>query len=239
MNRFRRKLHSRRGISILLALLLMLVAAMVSAVILSASVTAAKRVHDDRAQEQDFLSVSSGARFLLDTLSDADASYRIVTTEFIDSHGYPVRAPQSAATSGDAAISGLFAVAETRRTAAPYSVTVTPDGATAALCPVALTFALERDAESSSVTESGRYDLYTVTNGVVRAAGAGQETPQTQLFLTGQLKRQEHSEGPAVIDPADYGIEAAEGGEETYYIFTTTVTWTAQNLAVSSREAAE
>lgn len=70
MERTRQKLHSCRGASILLALLLMLVATMVSAVIVGASLTAAKRVNDDRAQEQASLSISSAGRLMVHYLDD-------------------------------------------------------------------------------------------------------------------------------------------------------------------------
>lgn len=71
MERTRQKLHSRRGASILLALVLTLVAAMVCAVILSAALTAAKRVRDDREAQQQMLSLTSAARYVKACMEDA------------------------------------------------------------------------------------------------------------------------------------------------------------------------
>ncbi len=62
MKRAAEKLHSRRGASLFYALLLFLVASMVSVVILSASVTAVKRMNDDREREQKYLLLASAAR---------------------------------------------------------------------------------------------------------------------------------------------------------------------------------
>ncbi len=50
MKRLKQKLNSRRGASILLAMLLMLVAVMISAVVVSAAVSAAERVYRDTSQ---------------------------------------------------------------------------------------------------------------------------------------------------------------------------------------------
>ena len=71
MRRTIEKLHSRSGASILLAMLLLLVATMISSVILSASLTATKRVSDDRTQEQNALYASSAARLFADCLQDS------------------------------------------------------------------------------------------------------------------------------------------------------------------------
>lgn len=79
MAHIRQKLHSRSGASVLLAMLLLLVAAMVSAVIISASVTAANRVRDDRDHQQKMLSVNSAARLVKKSLEAAQ--YIIVETK--------------------------------------------------------------------------------------------------------------------------------------------------------------
>lgn len=76
MRRIGQKLNSRRGATLIVALLLLLVASMVSVTILSSAVTAAKRLHDDRAREQDYLALSSAARLL--------------KKELTSTHGYAV-----------------------------------------------------------------------------------------------------------------------------------------------------
>ena len=77
MRQIRQKLHSRRGASLLFALLLFLVASMVSITILNAALTAAKRLKDDRAQEQEYLTLSSAARLVAKSLSESS----VVITE--------------------------------------------------------------------------------------------------------------------------------------------------------------
>ena len=77
MERAMKKLHSRRGASILLALFLLLLATMVSTVIISAATTAAKRVHDDRGEQQEALRVSSAGKLIVQYLSDHDAYTRV------------------------------------------------------------------------------------------------------------------------------------------------------------------
>ena len=72
MERLKQKLNSRRGASILLALLMMMVAVMISAVIISASVTAVNRVSDDKDQQQGVFSASSAARYFADALRNAE-----------------------------------------------------------------------------------------------------------------------------------------------------------------------
>lgn len=73
------KLSSRSGASILIALLLFLVAAMVSAVIISAAITALKSVHSSIENEQDYLNVSSAARLVGQGLSDTQCNVEITT----------------------------------------------------------------------------------------------------------------------------------------------------------------
>lgn len=68
------KLHSRRGISILFALLLLLAGSMVSVVILNAATTAAHRSHDDQLREQEALALSSAAGVIRDALKAADCT---------------------------------------------------------------------------------------------------------------------------------------------------------------------
>ena len=73
-----KKLRSERGASILMALVLLLLASMVSAVILTAATSAARRVRNDREAQQDYLTVSSAAEMIRDSIQ-ADRYYRKVT----------------------------------------------------------------------------------------------------------------------------------------------------------------
>lgn len=62
------RLRSERGATILMALLLVLVAVMVSALILSSAVNAVRRVKSDRDAQQDYLTVSSAAELIRDSI---------------------------------------------------------------------------------------------------------------------------------------------------------------------------
>lgn len=77
------KLNSSRGMSMLMAILLLLVATMVSVVILSAATTGMKRAESDRAGQQAYLTVSSAAQLLRDEISDQSYT-STVTTYYLD-----------------------------------------------------------------------------------------------------------------------------------------------------------
>ena len=67
-NQIKRKLKSNKGTSIFFGLLLFLVASILSAVMLNASVTTVKRVESDRKIEQNYLTCSSAAKMLRDAV---------------------------------------------------------------------------------------------------------------------------------------------------------------------------
>lgn len=79
MRQLHHKLKSQSGVSVLVALILFLVASMVSVTILSAAVTAVKRVHDDRVQQQDYLAVSSAARLFAQCMEETTLTVTTVT----------------------------------------------------------------------------------------------------------------------------------------------------------------
>lgn len=64
-----KKLHSKKGATLLLALLLLLASTMVSTVILTAVTSVSKNIRDDRQMQQDYLTVSSAAEFLRDNIA--------------------------------------------------------------------------------------------------------------------------------------------------------------------------
>ena len=80
MRAMREKLKSERGATMLMALLLLLVAVMVSAVIVSAAVTATASLRTDRAQQQVYLTVSSAAELLRDSVLNGSGAYKVVVT---------------------------------------------------------------------------------------------------------------------------------------------------------------
>ena len=63
-----KKCTDRKGITILMALFLLLVASMVSVVILTAATTAARHISNDRQSQQAYLTVSSAAELLRDDI---------------------------------------------------------------------------------------------------------------------------------------------------------------------------
>ena len=93
MKRLAQKLNCRRGASMLMALLLFLIAAMVSAVIITAAVSARSRVASDRAQQQTYLTVSSAAELLRDSIESGSGDFRTrtVTLYYDENKQYPVR----------------------------------------------------------------------------------------------------------------------------------------------------
>ena len=74
----RKKLNSSGGASILMALLLLLVAVMVSAVILAAAISAAKTIRTDREQQQTYLTVSSAAGLVRDSILNGSGDFESV-----------------------------------------------------------------------------------------------------------------------------------------------------------------
>jgi type II secretory pathway component PulK len=110
MARMRQKLHSRRGASILLALVLFLVASTVISVILSASLTAARRLEDDRAREQEYIAVSSAAKFFAKALERA--SYSITTTTPLDEDKNPLPGAVTVTASALRGLDGILAAAD-------------------------------------------------------------------------------------------------------------------------------
>lgn len=63
------KLRDRRGASLLMALLLLLLATMVSVVILTAVSSAARHLSRDREAQQNYLTVSSAAELIRDSIT--------------------------------------------------------------------------------------------------------------------------------------------------------------------------
>ena len=74
MRRIRQKLAGRSGASILIALIVFLVAAMVSVVMIDTAVTALKRVHDDEIREQAYLSVGSASKLIASCLQESSCT---------------------------------------------------------------------------------------------------------------------------------------------------------------------
>ncbi len=81
MRGFRNRFRSQDGVSILYGLLFMLVAVMVCAVIISASTTAAQRVHADKVRTQGMLTLQSAGNMVKKYFDDATFNVTIVRDE--------------------------------------------------------------------------------------------------------------------------------------------------------------
>jgi uncharacterized protein YlxP (DUF503 family) len=81
MQNIRKKLHSNSGASMIMALLLMLVGVVTSAVIIAAALNAVLSVKEDRAQQQAYLTVSSAAELIRDELEEGKSDYTKTVTE--------------------------------------------------------------------------------------------------------------------------------------------------------------
>ncbi len=72
MKRLREKLHSQSGMSILLALLMFLVCAMVAASVLGAAASNAGKIRSNQVEHQKYLTLSSAMRLICDELERAE-----------------------------------------------------------------------------------------------------------------------------------------------------------------------
>ena len=81
MGKILKKLHSQRGETMLMALLLFLVGVMVSAVILAAAISAESDAKAAREEQQAYLTVSSAAELFRDSIQSGSGGYREIVTE--------------------------------------------------------------------------------------------------------------------------------------------------------------
>ena len=82
MEKLLRKLHSQRGETMLMALLLFLVGVMVSAVILAAAISAESDAKAAREEQQAYLTVSSAAELFRDAIQSGNSGgYREIVTK--------------------------------------------------------------------------------------------------------------------------------------------------------------
>lgn len=81
MEKLLKKLHSQRGETMLMALLLFLVGVMVSAVILAAAISAESDAKAAREEQQAYLTVSSAAELFRDSIQSGSGGYREIVTK--------------------------------------------------------------------------------------------------------------------------------------------------------------
>ena len=82
----KKKIKNSKGASLLIALVVFLAASMVSVVIISASLTSIKRVKDDRIDKEEYLAVSSAARYFSSKIANTECKK---TLDSVDVDGKP------------------------------------------------------------------------------------------------------------------------------------------------------
>ncbi len=193
MERLKQKLNSRRGASILLAMLLMLVAVMISAVIVSAAVTASNRVGEDPRQEQEILALDSAAKAMVKYLK-RDGSYEYKDEE---STNRELLADPGRTEIHSAPVMEYFAAKlDSSAAAVPFTLTaeMTPPDElppAAALDGARMTLTAQYAYESS--TDNSNIVYYNVT-GKVYTGDDPDKSPQ-KLYVEGTIsKTEEYSE---------------------------------------------
>ena len=216
MKRARQKLHSRSGASILLALYLMLVAA----VIVSAAVTAAHRVRDDRTEVQDSLSITSAGKLMVQYLKDHD-TYR--TVQYTD-HFF-----------GDDSTDGTGACLKAL-TDSPTEIHYLCTTAPTDMKPALMALTLKKNENDGYTTDEKIWYDIKGTIGLASDVLEMNESPQT-LYLVAVL-----TVNTVVRPKSDYEtdkqINPDTGEEETipHSGTETVITWELNNVRIASSE---
>lgn len=209
MRRITEKLHSRRGASLIYALLLFLVASMVSAVILSASVTAAKRLRDDQIRQQNELTINSGARLLKKLMTQ---EYAVTVTEDVPGDG-----PRFSAGANPVCEELCAAVEEVwgrgEAASASHTINVHVDSMDD---DVTLTFRMT-EKKPAKINETSTDYYYYYVEGTITAAGM-----DDKLYLTGYVT---HSSPPLPTVTYNYADDVDKEGNPIEVLVSTTYTW--------------
>ncbi len=206
MKRAKQKLHSRRGASILLAMLMILVATMVSAVIISAAVTTAKRVHDDTDYVKDEVMIHSAGRLIEDFLKKK-TKYTYHTLEYVDSYVYSELHVHTAEGEDSPVVKTLSDMTEDPVKLTPpdpllpaepvpvASGTITlaaqpkDDGTAVPIPPVMMTYTLQNS------TPPGGIETYTIRGEIFFGADETAKNQSSQrLFLYATLTKSEYTQ---------------------------------------------
>ena len=210
MRRVCEKLHSRRGASLLYALALLLVTATVSTVVLTSAVTANRRVHDDRQEEQNYLALSSAAKLIVKSLKDSECVVLETVENITDPSPAPPHVPgmthikfdksnSSSGAFGPALEEIVLSFWKDGETSDTITVTVDVGGdsdAGAALGGVTATFTIER----GGTPDAGAVGYVSPTIGTYPIHGyltIGSGTERQQLYLSAYITG---SDGTKVSD---------------------------------------
>ncbi|MBQ9545150.1 MAG: hypothetical protein IJV00_08490 [Clostridia bacterium] len=175
-----KKLRSRKGAAVIYALLFLLTATMVSVLILDASVTTAKRLHDDKVWEQDYLSLTSAGKLIKECLENTLCN---VTTGTNSETGLP-----EITVSAQGPFAGIIENAVRRAVASggsdPYhsAFTIDPEDASGIFRPVSADFSIIPD--QTEIPGGAPEDSYKIS------AVLTYEGSDMKLYLTASASRQ-------------------------------------------------
>lgn len=210
-----------------MALLLLLVAVMVSAVILAAAVSAAKTIRTDREQQQTYLTVSSAAALVRDSILNGSGNYTTTNTEIYRDQAHTrwldSKNSETSATGGFSSIMNSGIKTLKTQPLFPYSYTCTIQDENKQYEPVTAVFSLT--TQESEVDGQASY-LLTVTF----TAGSDDHPCKMTLKMNGNEKQ-----NITYNTIKDYGRDNW-GKFDAYSVeTTTTIDWT-QIPPVISRE---
>ena len=238
MNAVRKKLNDSRGATILMALLLMLVAIMVSVVILAAAVSAAKAIRASREQQQSYLTVSSAAALVRDSILNGSGSYKVEKKEIYSDKGYKTlyEGPTKTETLAEGNFSSVMndAIAAVMDgSAASYSDKLSIQDADGRYGTVNAAFTL---SSTESEADAATYYILTV---VVSLADPGEHPCKMTLTMKGrEVVQKEYS------TQYDYIAFFRPGKKSPYYrdayqrVTTTSIDWTETSPVISRERVA-
>lgn len=190
MTALRKKLHTSRGATMLMALLLLLVAMMVSITLFTAAMTAYKTIRNDHESEQAVLTLSSAAELFRDAVMHTDC--KTVFTSYYWDANYTNHIETQTQTQITGDLSDILEkmVTSLSQTQTTYTTacTVTAEG----YAPVDVAFSAKR----SQWENDSRVYTYSIT-AVFTGTFAGEErrmvltmtgTPQMDTQTSGQLE---------------------------------------------------
>lgn len=228
-----KKVKNNSGATILMALLLILLATAVGAAVLTAAVSAARHLRSDREAQQNYLTVSSAAELIRDSINGQTYQRTLtkhykyvettddegkVTGDYVHDYTDIVQTPSDGKIGGIMGAWLADCIADKSDTTKDFAsfkkcedtITVTVNAGEGSLRPVQAKFS----AEPSTITFKGEVLYISIIQVELSLAPENGKADDCRMTLTmqGTLK----TEGDPVPDT---------GAEKTSYPFTTTVTW--------------
>ena len=221
-NRIKRKLTSTDGISVLFGLLFFLVAAILSAVMISASVTAIKSVTSDYKTEQNYQTCAGAAAIIRDAIMDTTVTETIETktknsgeSTSATSWSVTVRNDNAKNFSEKYLKEWMQSLikSSTNSEEATHDISISGiEGLEDVTCKVII----KRDAENQQTVDGNKYSSYDID--VVFTTGTGVDECILTLTLSGQCK------GTTTTSSKDETTSTGTGKNKTTITTTTTTT---------------